>query len=429
MPVEGRTTTQSAETSRYDPRSPVFQANRYPIYEHLRDEAPAFYSHAARSWVVTRYDDIVSILLDTERYSAVNSIGIEPFDSLSPAVRSILEQGYPRFPGIIEMDPPVHTRYRNLVNTAFTPRRIAALEPRIREIANELIDQFAGRTSADFVKAFGDPLPIRVIGEILGVPPSDMEAVQELSDSFRTLEAGTIGQLPPEQQERTARKFVEFQLYVAGMVRDRQAHPGDDLVSVITETKLAGERGLELDELVSTVIHLLFAGQETTTRLLTSTVYFLLHERSLWLDLVAQPGLAAAAIEEGLRMDPPVTYHLRRTRVAVEIGGVEIPAGVDLQLVFASANRDGATFERPDIFDMNRPNANRHLGFGRGAHFCVGAPVGRLEGRIGLEVLAGRVPSLRREQVGEPEREEHVMLSGIARLPVGWSEAEPSARI
>jgi cytochrome P450 len=407
----------------YDPNLAFFRANRHAAYARLRAEAPAFWSERMRGWVITRYDDVVAILLDTEQFSAVNSIGIEPFDSFLPEVRAVLDQGFPRFPGIIEMDPPAHTMYRGLVNLAFTPRRVAALEPRIREIANELIDGFEARGRADFVKVFGDPLPIRVIGEILGVPVEDMDEVQRLSDSFRTLEAGTISALPVEEQIETARLFVAFQRYVAEMIDAHRASPRDDLISVIADTRLGDERPLSQDELVSTVIHLLFAGQETTTRLLASTVYFLLHDRSLWQELVEHPDLAQNAIEEGLRIDPPVTYHLRQARVAVQIDGSEIKSGDAVHLVFASANHDEAVFPNPERFDLHRPNASRHLGFGRGPHFCVGAAVGRLEGRIGLEILSQRVPSLRIRPGYTLDLEPHVMLSGIARLPVEWTPA------
>src|SRR3954454_21638745 len=152
----------------------------------MKTDAPAAapYDAEQRAWLLTRYDDVLDVLKDTEGFSAVNSIGIEPFDSLHPEVRGVLERGLPRFPGIIEMDPPDHTRYRRLVNEGFTPRRVAALEPRMREITHELLDGLADRTAADFVPAFGDPLPIRVIGEILGVPPADTDHVQHLSDAF-----------------------------------------------------------------------------------------------------------------------------------------------------------------------------------------------------------------------------------------------------
>lgn len=425
-PSGGPATTSSAEPlPEYDPRLPAFRASRHAVYRRLRQEAPASFSERAGAWIITRYEDVVAILLDTARFSADNSIGIAPFETMHDDVRAALDRGYPRFPGIIEMDPPTHTAYRSVVNLAFTPGRVAALEPSIRRIANELIDDLRGRTDADFVKVFGDPLPIRVIGEILGVPPRDTATVQELSDSFRMLEAGTIGLLPVDEQVRIAERFVEFQRYVAAMITDRRAHPCDDLVSVICQARLDDGRLLDLDELVSTVIHLLFAGQETTTRLLAGCVHLLLRERRLWDELVADPTLAAAAVEEGLRLDPPVTYHLRRARVPVTIDGVTIPAGGAVHLVFASANRDEAAFPEPDAFDLHRPNASRHLGFGRGIHFCVGAPVGRMEGRIGLQVLAARLPTLALVEPGEPLREPHVMLSGIASLPVRWNEVDP----
>lgn len=419
---------ESTHIPPYDPRQAAFRAARYEVYDALRRDAPVWYSEKLEAWIVTGYEQVVAILLDTDRFTASNAIGIEPFDSYPDEVKAVLATGYPRFPGIIEMDPPTHTRYRNLVNTAFTPRRVAALEPRIREIANELVDDLIGQTETDFVTAFGDPLPIRVIGEILAAPAADTQMVQELSDSFRTLEAGTISELSLEDQIATAKVFVEFQQYVAEMVKRRQKEPGDDLVSVIAATRLDDGRPLELDELVSTVIHLLFAGQETTTRLIAATTYLLLRERELWRALVADPNLAPPALEEGLRMDPPVTYHLRKTKVPLEIAGVQLPADAPVHLVFASANRDDAMFEHPTRFDLRRSNVNRHLGFGRGIHFCVGAPVGRLEGRIGLEVLASRIPSIDLVEPGEPEREAHPMLSGIAHLPVRWAAAEPLPR-
>lgn len=379
------------------------------------------------AWIATAYDDVLDILRDTTHFSAVNSIGIAPFASMASEVREVLDRGRPRFPGIIEMDPPDHTRYRRLVNEGFTPRRVAALEPRMREIAHELLDGLAGETGADFVKAFGDPLPIRVIGEILGVPIEDMDHVQVLSDSFRTLEAGTIGRLPIEDQIAVAEQFVAFQKYVEGMVDDRRANPGDDLVSVLVQTPLAGERPLTTDELVSTVIHLLFAGQETTTRLIASMLLLLLSERHLWERLIAEPELAPNAVEEALRLDPPVTYHLRQAKLPVTVGGTALEPGAAVHLVFAAANRDPAMFPEPAVLDLDRENASRHLGLGRGIHFCVGAPIGRLEAKVAIEVLTERVPTIRLAPGTTPERENHAMLSGLASLPVEWDRIEPRA--
>jgi cytochrome P450 len=326
------------------------------------------------------------------------------------------------------MDPPRHTLYRRLVNEGFTPRRVAALEPRMREIAHDLLDGMAADGGADFVRAFGDPLPIRVIGEILGVPPEDMDHVQHLSDAFRTFEAGTIGSLPLERQIETAERFVAFQRYVEGMVEDRRRAPGTDLVSVLLATPLGGERPLTRDELVSTVIHLLFAGQETTTRLLASMVLLLLSDGALWQRVIDEPELVPTAIEESLRLEPPVTYHMRQAKLPVSIGGAELSPGDAVHLVFRRANRDPLVFAEPDAFDLERANASRHLGLGRGIHFCVGAPIGRLEAKVALEVLTARVPTLRLAPERPPQREQHAMLAGLATLPVEWDRIEPWAR-
>ena len=377
------------------------------------------------AWIVEAYEDVIEVLRDQVHFSAVNSIGIAPFSTMRPEVRAVLEAGLPRFPGIIEMDPPRHTSYRRLVNEGFTPRRVAALEPRMREIADDLLDGLTGETGADFVRVFGDPLPIRVISEILGVPTEDTDRVQHLSDSFRTLEAGTIGTLPLETQIETAERFVEFQRYVDRMVDERRRQPGQDLVSVLVATPLAGERPLTQEELVSTVIHLLFAGQETTTRLLASMINLLLSDRSLWERVIAEPEVIPTAVEESLRLEPPVTYHQRQVKAAVTLDGAELEPGDNLHLVFRRANRDSGVFGDPDTLDLDRSNASRHLGLGRGIHFCVGAPIGRLEAKVALEALTQRVPTLRLVPDRPPEREQHAMLGGLGSLPVEWDRVEP----
>lgn len=172
----------------YDPYDAQHRADPYGVFARLRESAPVFYSPVMKAWVLTRYDDVVSVLTDTKRFSAVGSIGIDPFDTFPPEVQATFDQGYERFPGLIEMDPPLHSTYRSLVNLAFTPRRVAALEPRIRQLTNDLVDTFAGDGKADFPRAFAFPLPMIVICEILGVPPQDMQSVQTMADGFRALE-------------------------------------------------------------------------------------------------------------------------------------------------------------------------------------------------------------------------------------------------
>jgi cytochrome P450 len=425
----GESVAQRLAQDAYDPYAAAHQQDPHSTYRRLRDSAPLFYSPRMQAWIVTRYEDVVALLLDNTRVSAVNSIGIDAFESFAPEVQAIFDQGYPRFPGLIEMDPPVHTRYRTLVNTAFTPRRTAALEPRIREIANELIDRFANDGRVEFVRWYAFPLPMTVICEILGVPRDDMLEVQRLADGFRTLEAGTMGQLPIEEQLEVARSFVQFQHYCAGLVESRRRDPRDDLLGVLVATQLDGQRDLTNEELISMIIHLLFAGQETTARVLGSMMLLLLSDRRRWEAVVADPSLSTNVFEEALRLEPPVVFHLRMTREPILIGGVEIPANAPLHLLFTSANHDAKAFPDPDRFDPGRDGLSRHLGFGRGAHFCVGAPVGRLEGRIALETLVERLPGLELDGDGtEPAFESHLMLRGLEQLPLRWDVATHQPR-
>jgi cytochrome P450 len=381
---------------------------------------PVFYSEERSAWIVTRYADILTVLRDNERYSAVNSIEIAPFDSFRPEVRAILATGYPRFPGMIELDPPDHTRFRNLVNTAFTPRRVAELEPRIRQVVGGLIDGFGGRGPIDFVERFAFPLPMTVIGQLVGANPEDADLLRDFTNNFRTLEAGLVNTLPLEQQLRCAGLFVQFQKYAAGMVEKRRASPTDDLTSALMQARMEDGTELDLEQTISMVIHLLFAGQETTVMLLGSMMLRLLTKRELWEAVVRRPELAPTVVDEALRFDAPVTYHSRRTKTPVELGGAAIPAGQDVQLIFDAANHDEAAFPEPSQFKVDRPDASRHLSFGRGVHFCVGAPLARLEVRIALQELGSRLPTLRLDPSSAHAYVSHQMLHSLQHLMVDW---------
>jgi cytochrome P450 len=381
---------------------------------------PVFYSEERAAWIVTRYTDIITVLRDNERYSAVNSIEIAPFDSFQPEVRAILATGYPRFPGMIELDPPDHTRFRNLVNTAFTPRRVAELEPRIRQVVGGLIDAFGAQGPIDFVERFAFPLPMTVIGQLVGANPEDADLLRDFTNNFRTLEAGLVNTLPLEQQLRCAELFVQFQKYAAGMVEKRRANPTDDLTSALIQARMEDGTELDLEQTISMVIHLLFAGQETTVMLLGSMMLRLLTKRELWEAVVRRPELAATVVDEALRFDAPVTYHSRRTKTPVELGGAAIPAGQDVQLIFDAANHDEAAFPEPSQFKVDRADASRHLSFGRGVHFCVGAPLARLEVRIALQELGSRLPTLRLDPSSAHDYASHQMLHSLQQLMVDW---------
>jgi hypothetical protein len=409
-----------AATSGYDPLAlaGARPEARYETYRRLHDRAPV-YEPDLDAWIVTRHADVQRVLNDRENFTAAGSIGIDDFDRFPPAVRAVLARGYGRFPGIIEMDPPTHTTYRALVDRAFKPRRVAAMEPAFREIAHRLIDTFAGDGTTDLVPSFAVPFPLAVICHVLGVPDQDLAAVHRMSAGFTALEAGTIWRRPLGEQIASAEQFVAFQHYAADLVETRRAAPRDDLISTLVSVKLGGVRHLTLEETISTIIHLLFAGHETNARSLASTVHLLLSDRRRWEAVVGDPSVIPSVVEEGLRLEPPVTYHTRTTVRGVTLSGVEIPPGSVVHLVFAAANHDAAVFPEPLAFDTTRPNGARHLGFGWGIHHCVGAPVARLESRVAIEVLATRLPGLRLRSI-DVAREHHAMLRGLERLQVEW---------
>lgn len=372
-----------------------------------------------RPVVVTGYDDAVRVLLDTASFSNVNCIGIASFDQAAPEVRAVLAEGFERYPGMVELDPPAHTRYRTLVNLAFTPRRVAAYEPRIRAIAGELIDAFPdGRV--EFMSAFALPLPGRVLGEVLGLPAQDMPMLQAYSDAFKALEAGTLASMSLDDQCATAERFVRFQQYVADLVERRAARPGDDLISHMLGAGRALADPLSLVEEVSMVIHLVFAGQETTVMLLGSMMLLLMNNPDEWRKLCARPDLMPGAVEEALRCEPPVVYHQRRSTCPARIGEVEVAPGRDIHVHFAAANRDSRRFPDPGRFDVERKEAVKHLAFGRGVHFCVGAPLARLEAKVAFEELTRRLRGLRLPADGVAARDSHEMLQGLSVLELEW---------
>jgi cytochrome P450 len=364
---------------------------------------------------VTGYPEAVEVLLDVETFSNMNCIGIAAFADAAPEVREVLATGFERYPGMVELDPPQHARYRNLVNVAFTPRRVAEFEPQVREIAARLIEQF-GNGTVEFISQFAGPLPGAVIGVVLGLPTEDIPMLQALSDAFKRLEAGTLASMPLDEQIETARDFVQFQHYAAHVAEEKRREPGDDLISTMLAAGTRLDVPLTLVEEMSMVIHLVFAGQETTVMLLGSMMLLLMEHRDQWERLCKEPKLISAAVEEALRCAPPVIYHQRYSTTTGIVDGHKIPEGANVQVVFAAANLDPRQFPNPARFDVARKEAGRHLSFGRGIHFCVGAPLARLEARVAFEELTRRLPGLRLAPDTTPPRDTHEMLSGLTRL-------------
>ncbi len=390
-----------------NPLDPAFLRDPYPTYAALRAEAP-IHRHPGGFYAVSRYDDVVRVLRDPETFSSAAMGGPVAVDPGGPIAS-------PTAGSLIGQDPPVHTGQRNVVSRAFTPRRIAALEPRIRALCDAYVDRFADRAErgrVDLMAELANPLPVAVIAELLGLP------AERLDDFKRWSTALIIGSTQLGAMRRRAANQAlirEFQQFMAETVARRRRAPGDDLVSVLIH---AGEDEdvLEPQQVVAFAALLLAAGSETTTNLIGNAVVALLRHPEALERVRADPGRVPAVLEETLRWDSPVQILARLSTRDAELPSGKIPRGVFVMLLLASANRDDARFPRAERFDPDR-EARGHLAFGLGNHFCLGAALARLEGRVALEAILARLPGLALD-TDRLEPHGSFLVRGPAALPV-----------
>ena len=407
----------------FDPLDPDYLADPYPYYARFRREAPVFHAPKIDFWVVSRYEDIVSIVKDPETFS--NARVQEPLHPLTPEALEGLKRGVRVVPTTSTADPPLHKRTRKHAARAFSARRVAELEGRIREIANGLIDAMISDGRADLVDRFAFPLPASVVFSLIGYPEEDTEMLKSwCSDRLKI----TWGRPLPEEQKATIEKMTSFFDYIEDFVRRRAEDLRDDYTSDLLRIRAEDEENLSFDEVVSTCYSLSFAGHETTTNLILNGLRQLLGQPGLWDELREDPSLIENAVEETLRRDTSVIAWRRSSTRPVEISGVEVPEGARLILLLASANRDEGVFEDPDAFDICRKNANKHIAFSHGIHFCLGAPLARLEARIAFELLAQRLPDLRLSPPDQRfEFDPNMSFRGPKKLWAEWTPAEVPA--
>ena len=398
----------SPATLQYDIWNPKTRANPQALYAQMRGEAPI---HGAlgpvtgrRFWFFTRYDDCVTVLKD-------GRFGKEITKHLTPEQLEGQPIGGEGFEAInrhlLELDPPDHTRLRALVHKAFTPRMIENLRPRIQQIADNLLDDIEGEREFDLLAAYGFPLPITVIAELLGVPSADR-------DRFRAWTKALLFGMD-EEQGRVA--VLEFTMYMHAMIEERQQTPKDDLISGLVAAEESGDT-LDRMELLSMIFLLLVAGHETTVNLIgNGTLALLQHPDQMGL-LRDDPTLIKSAIEEMLRYNGPVeTPTLRWAFEDVPMGDTVIPQGDIVMPALLAANRDPAHFPDPDRFDIRR-ELNKHIAFGNGIHYCLGAPLARLEGEIAMNTLLRRPHLELNAAVDDLEWNESLLLHGMKTLPV-----------
>jgi cytochrome P450 len=391
----------------FDPFLPDFNADPYPYYRRLREADPVHQSPLG-FWVLTRYEDCVTVLRDPR-------FGRAGFEGFLESIYG--SAGAPdRLPrSMLFQDPPDHTRLRALVSRAFTPRVVEGLRPRIQAIVDGILDRVEGAGGMEVIRDLAYPLPVTVISEMLGVPPGDHESIKQWSaDIARSLDA--IG-LPLDQdiveRGRVARRAIGE--YFRALLPERRKHPRADLLSLLIAAEEQGDK-LSEGELLSTCVLLYIAGHETTVNLIGNGLLALLRHPAELARLREDPALAASAVEELLRYDGPVQRTARIANAEAEIGGRTIDKGAMAVVAIGAANRDPAHFLEPDRLDLARAD-NRHIAFGFGIHFCLGAPLARLEGQIALGTLARRLPRLALA-TDAPEWRESQVLRGLKALPV-----------
>jgi cytochrome P450 len=403
----------AAEPLVFNPFDPAVRADPYPLYRRMREEEPTYRSPLGFH-VFTRYDDCLTVLRHPQMSSdGRNAAGVAAFLEQQPAARKMAEAMEGKRPFLL-LDPPDHTRLRGLVSKAFTPRTVEGLRARIQQVVDDLIDDVQPKGAMEVVEDLAYPLPVVIICEMLGVPPSDHERFKGWSrDLARGLDPDFVQ--PVDALERRFETVLAFHEYFRELIARRRSDPGDDVLTALVHAEEQGDTLTE-DEVLGTCTLLLVAGHETTVNLIGNGVLALLRHRDQLEKLWADRALIKSAVEEILRFDPPVQFDARVAMTEIDVGGVTLEPGEQPLLILAAANRDPQQFDAPDTLDITRAD-NRHLSFGHGLHFCLGAPLARLEGQLALGTLVGRLP-LMELAADEPVYKENLILRGLASLPV-----------
>ncbi len=403
---------------------PSVQRNPFPYYQRLREHEPVFRMPGTGFYVLTRYEDLRTILRDTETFS--NTLDIE--DLAGERARRLgalfnerlAEKGWAHVPTLHQSDPPEHTRYRRLLNKVFSPGRVRQMVPAVERICDQLIDAFIGREGCEFVSEFAFPLPGIVISEQLGLAPDQIGTFRRWADAMLAPAQGLLAD--EDAAIRYADIEAEAQHYLANVFEDRRACPTSDLISALVAASDSEERPLSMHELQNLLQQLITGGYITTADAITSAMWLLIENPEQMQRVRADPSLIKAFAEESLRMLAPVQGLFRKATRDVEISGVTIPAGSILHVRYGAANRDDEAFDHPDDFDVTRAHVMRHMSFGQGPHACVGAPLARQEMVTAFERLLARLDDIYLDAGTEPESNEGLLFYSFKTLPIRFND-------
>ena len=383
----------------------------YSFFKRAREEEPLFFSPLLNAYVLTRYDDIISVLKDPNKFSSKDNL--QPIGEYTPETIQVFRKGFPMVRDLLNSDGEHHKRLRAPFLKIFVPEKLQAMEDSIRSIANRLVDEFINDGEVDIIEEFAYPLPLEVILTMYGVPLEMMENIKNWGHQTTALFSS---HLTPEEQLECAQGFVEMQHAIAGLIEDRRKNPQNDLVSNLQDSDLS------LNEMVVILCGLVVAGHKTTSHLIGNGLKLLLERPELWQKLGNDPSLIPHAIEEVLRYEGPIPAMIRTTTQEVELAGVKLPENTRIFLMYGSGNHDENEFKNAADFELERYKqpTSKHLAFGHGAHHCIGSNLARREGRIAFEVLSRRLPNLRLSPNQKLENIPALLSRGFKRLDLEW---------
>lgn len=414
-------TSRSEAAQDFDPMVEPYRENPFDFFSWARNHAPVIYVPALRAWMVSRYDDVVRVLDDTELFSSRDSLPIIDRDN-PPEVLRILSGGVPVKLTVVQLDPPQHARRRAIWRRMLRGTRISALKPYMYQLAEQLVDTFARDGKADLVEQFTQPFILRSVCTLIGIPEGDHERVAAADRFYLNL---MTPNLDAATKCQAAQQYLEFDRYLLDLVAQRRRRPADDMLTELTQLVDDPYEPFDAADAAMLVRSIVAAGTHTPAHAISAALLNTLSDRKHWERMLAAPSTIASMIEEALRRDAPHRGLMRTTTRDTELHGVHLPAGSIIFPMLGAANRDGQQFPEPDSFEPTRDAVRAHVAFGHGPHDCVGEHLARTQARVALDVLTRRLPDLHLPPNYVPVHQPDWFVWGLARLDVTFPLSRP----